>query len=326
VGALALEQNGVRILGAYPGGAPIDIVAQIEWMLETYAVNPPLQMSDQNFLFKLLVPFIAFGYSIDLPFLDNAYTGQNLVSPTYSNATDPSQDLLFWFGAGPEDPLGTFWLFQLVPPDPTTLLNPDIRSLFEVARAQGIEDPCVDLATNTTDKICAALEHNSLLGNGDLENISFPVQLCHSVEDDGITYKNLPMFPFINPNVTLYSEEDPLLRPQGPHLPAQIYCSLSPIAAMGVNVGGGDSPTLMTPFAEEPEMCSTRTQSPTAAPVTPSPFEPVPEIEPVTETPPDWGSLDHGQTQTRPEESNAPVLNLFLTLLVMVCGWADVVY
>ena len=113
-------------------------------------------ISDHNFLLKLLVPFTAFGYSIDLAFLDNALMGQNLVSPTYSNATDPSRDL-YWFGASPENQLGTFWLFQLVPPDPTTLLNPGVRALFKVARAQGIEGPCVDFATNTTDKICAAL-------------------------------------------------------------------------------------------------------------------------------------------------------------------------
>jgi hypothetical protein len=324
VGALALEQNGVRILGTYPGGAPIDIVAQIGWMLETYAVNPPLMNSDQNFLLKLLVPFIAFGYSTDLPFLDNAFTGQNLVSATYSNETDPTRDLLFWFGAGPENPLSTFWLFQLVPSDPTTVLNPEIRALFEIARAQDIKDPCVDFATNTTDKLCAALKHNSLLGIGGLEDISFPVQFCHSIEDDGIAYANLPEFPFVNPNVTLYAQDDSLLRPQGPHLPAQIYCSLSPIEALGVNLGGDDSPTLITPLAEEPEMCATRTRSPTAAPVTPPPFEPIPEIEPVTpQAPPDWGNLDYGQHDMGPR-SSAQVQNLLLTLFAMACCLAAV--
>jgi hypothetical protein len=294
-------------------------------MLETYAVNPPVPNSDQTFLLKLLVPFFAFGYSTDLPFLDNAFTGQNLVSTTYSNATDPARDLLWWFGAGPENPLGTFWLFQLVPTDPTTLLNPEVRSLFEFARAQGIEDPCIDFATNTTDKLCAALEDNSLLGIGGLEDISFPVELCHSTEDDGITYDNLPEFPFVNPNVTLYTQEDSLLRPQGLHLPAQIYCSLSPIAALGVDVGGDDSPTLITPLTEEPEICSARTRSPTAAPSTPPLVDSDTEIEPVTETSPDWGNLDSGQKEMGPNsESSAPVQNLLLTLIVMACGLAAV--
>jgi hypothetical protein len=304
VGALALEQNGVRILGTHAGGVPLDIVTQIGWMLQTYAApTPPLPNSDQDYLFKLLVPFLAFGYSNDLPFLDNAFTGQNLVSTTYSNATDPARDLLFWFGAGPEDPVSTFWLFQLVPFDPTTIISPDVRSLFRLAWAQGVKDPCgVDFATNTTDMLCAALAHNSLLGKGGLEDIGFPVQLCHSPEDDGITYDNLPEFPFVNPNVTLYTQDDPLLRPQGHHLGSQIYCSLSPISALGSNVGGEDSPVRITRFAEEPEICSTRTRSPTAAFVIPPP----------TDSDEGWGNLDN-----RAQESSVPAPRLFWTWLVV---------
>jgi hypothetical protein len=314
VGALALEQNGVRILGTYAGGAPLDIVTQIGWMLKTYAVNPP----DQSYLLKLMVAFTAFGYSNDLPFLDNAFTGQNLVSSTYSNATDPERDLLFWFGAGPdEDPVNTFWFFQLVPSDPTTIINPDVRSLFEKARAQGIEDPCVDLATNTNDMLCAALQHNSLLGQGGLEDISFPVQLCHSPDDDGVTYDNLPEFPFVNPNVTLYAEDDPLLRPQGLHFGAQTYCSLSPISALGVDVGGNDSPTLITPLDEEPEVCSTRTRPPTAAPVT---LHPTPST--YAEKPQDWDSLDNDNKGMGGRESSAPAQGFFLTWFVLACGLA----
>lgn len=316
MGALALEQNGVRILGTHTGGAPLDIVTQIGWMLKTYAENPPIE----NYLLQLMVSFTAFGYSNDLPFLDNAFTGQNLVSTTYSNATDPARDLLFWFGAGPEDPVSTFWLFQLVPSDPTTLINPDVRSLFEVARAQGIEDPCDDFATNTSDLLCAALQHNSLLGKGGLEDISFPVQLCHSPDDDGITYDNLPEFPFVNPKVTLYTENDPLFRPQGLHFGSQTYCSLSPILALGVDVGGDDSPMLITPLAEEPGICSTRTRSPTAAPV--------PEVAPVTRGPTCKDNKKQGVGQKEMghnDESSAPAERFFLRWFVMACGLAALV-
>jgi hypothetical protein len=314
VGALALEQNGVRILGTYAGGAPLDIVTQIGWMLKTYAVSPP----EHNYLLKLMVSFTAFGYSNDLPFLDNAFTGQNLVSTTYSNATDPARDLLFWFGAGPEDPVSTYWLFQLVPSDPTTLINPDVRSLFEVARAQGIEDPCVDFATNTNDMLCAALQHNSLLGKGGLEDISFPVQLCHSPDDDGITFDNLPQFPFVNPKVTLYTEDDPLLRPQGLHFGSQTYCSLSPISALGVDFDGDDSPMLITPLALEPEICSTRTRSPIAAPVTPPPVTPPPTCT-KSKVPKETDKKKMGH------ESSVPAQRFFLTWFVMACGLVSLV-
>lgn len=310
VGALALEQNGVRILGTYAGGAPLDIITQLGWMLKTYAVNPP----NDNYLLKLMVAFTAFGYSNDLPFLDNAFTDQNLVSTTYRNETDPARDLLFWFGAGPEDPVSTFWLFQLVPSDPTTIINPNVRSLFEVAWAQGIADPCVDFSSNTTDMLCAALEHNSLMGKGGLEDISFPVQLCHSPYDDGITYDNLPEFPFVNPQVTLYTEDDPVLRAQGLHFGSQTYCSLSPISAMGVDIGGDDSPILMTPFAdEEPEICSTRTRSPTAVPL-------------ITPRPTPWPLVKNGDTGNKEmghdESSSMPAQRFFVTCLVVAWGVA----
>jgi hypothetical protein len=98
----------------------------------------------------------------------------------------------------------------------------------------------------------------------------------------------------------------------GHHLGSQIYCSLSPISALGVDVVGDDSPMRINRFAEEPEICSTRTRSPTAAPVTPPPTDSNAPQEPDTEQRPQGrGNLDRGH------ESSVPAQRLFWTWFVV---------
>ena len=81
--------------------------------------------------------------------------------------------------------------------------------------------------------------------------VDFPTVVCHSPDDEIITVKNAPTYPFSNPNVQEYTGIPGLniLGPAGSHLLAAMPCGISPILTL--QAGGADNPAAITKM----EMC-----------------------------------------------------------------------
>ena len=98
--------------------------------------------------------------------------------------------------------------------NPLSFYNPDLVDVYAGGIARGEPEPCVTSVTEKTDKLCQALRDQDVIDI--LELASYPVFLCHSVEDQLVPFANLPD-PDVNRNVRIR-------KVKGRHAPAGIPC------------------------------------------------------------------------------------------------------
>jgi hypothetical protein len=186
---------------------------------------------------------------------------------------DPSnstQNVIAWFAA--PDALTVEQIFVLAPPDVSVIGNPDLLAIYEAARADGVLAACSDPAylNDKVDKLCQALRESSLW-DAIHNDITFPTSVCHSPEDDFVTYQNIPLFDE-NPNVVEFVSSIPGLDIQGDHQVAQILCPLDPVTTVAF-AQGDDTPTKMVPMDDPPPQC-VDSSTPPAPPPTEAPSDP----------------------------------------------------
>jgi hypothetical protein len=95
----------------------------------------------------------------------------------------------------------------------------------------------------------------------------FPTTICHSPQDNIVTFNNVPVFPFSNELVVPYSPPLAFLTPAGSHLGALVLCALSPILAITQVTTNG--PILIVALENPPATCGAGamvTQEPGANP------------------------------------------------------------
>lgn len=179
-GALALEQIGVAIHSAYPGGAVWQPTLQFAFIFEVFAPDaPPLDASSLA-SWKIFLPMISYTSSIDNDLLPNTGSGQLMVSEAYSQG-DIETNVFDWFN--PPGQLSVNSAYAQFAPDITTdILNQNLKAIYDESRALGEPDACSNFVSDTTDALCAAILGADLIP--DLENlVGFPTIVCHSPED-----------------------------------------------------------------------------------------------------------------------------------------------
>lgn len=95
-------------------------------------------------------------------------------------------------------------------------INLELFELYNKFKANNNQDPCLD-AGASFDQICKALKQNDLFPS--IETADFPIRLCHSMEDELISYHNLPN-QFVNPQFISMTETF------GKHDQASLFCTL----------------------------------------------------------------------------------------------------
>jgi len=96
------------------------------------------------------------------------------------------------------------------------IIDPAIVALFQAALASGDLLPCNNAVAGETDLLCQAFQEQDLVEV--LETTTYPVILCHSPDDDLVSYGNLPDLSS-NPLLTLINST-------GAHLEAFLPCAV----------------------------------------------------------------------------------------------------
>lgn len=141
--------------------------------------------------------------------------------------------------------------------DPLSIFSPELLSFVRGAIVDGDSDPCNNadrIVEGVNDKLCDALKENDL--NSVLETSEYPVRLCHSPDDEVVSFENLPDF---DKNVLLE-----FLESSGTHFEAAVPCLLQAMLFM-----------LSSDFQDYPveakdtgEGCPAPTLSPAPSPLT----------------------------------------------------------
>ena len=104
--------------------------------------------------------------------------------------------------------------------------------MFQAARQDGVFGACGEeqYVTEHTDMLCDAIL-NAVLWDELEHDVTHPVVICHSPEDETVGIVNVPpMMP--NPNVNFYEPNLSLLAPRGNHFIAEIICALDPVTVI----------------------------------------------------------------------------------------------
>jgi hypothetical protein len=127
-GAMSLKRAGMTIVKTTVGGAPLDLVTQLEHLLSNSFMNGQgAVVSRTNTILRIMVGLWGFAYSAtDFDFLANAYQNQPLISQAQ---TESIVD-----GMSAPNPISRDEFFKRVPLNPLSLLNSDIVDLFDVRR------------------------------------------------------------------------------------------------------------------------------------------------------------------------------------------------
>jgi hypothetical protein len=149
-GSFALQQLGVTIWGAYPGGAPYQPIEQYAAVLADFSDGPPAD-PDKLFALQVQVAYNGYANSNEFPFLANTGADQPLLADLFRIPGTP-QNAIDWFATG-----------ATIGDDFLDMINADFNAIFEAARADGVTNPCTAYVTNTTDKLCQVFEEASLI-------------------------------------------------------------------------------------------------------------------------------------------------------------------
>jgi len=186
--------------------------------------NSTIPVEQSNLL--AFVAFIAAAYSNEnADFLPNAGTNQTLASPEFLDDQDPFKDVRDWFFG--EDALSVDELIARLPLDDfASLLHPNYLALVAAAAADGnmASLPCVDYTSDETSLLCQALLENSAVPI--LQTAEFPVQWCHSEEDEVVSYTiSELLIPTDRDNIQQYDPPLESLAPRGSHGTANQLCN-----------------------------------------------------------------------------------------------------
>jgi hypothetical protein len=161
-------------------------------------------------------------------------------------------------------------IVPLLPANAVDILNPDMLALYRNALEEGeVLDACRNgtFVTPVIEPLCDAFLDASLLGA--LENdISFPLSICHSPDDDLVTFAQVPdlnttTFP---DNIQMYEAVLPGLAPQGGHSAAFVTCVIDPVFTVAFANPGNASPTFMRPLMMPPPQCLPNGEEPSETP------------------------------------------------------------
>ena len=159
---------------------------------------------------------VGAAYSSTYPELANFEEGQDMLA---SDARDAIVELITNSASKAE-------VQALIPTDdPTSVFSPQLVAFSQNALVDGDSDPCNNadrVIQGVNDKICEALQDNDLTEL--LETTPYPVRLCHSPDDDVVSYANLPDF---DTNVLLER-----LDSTGNHVEAATTCLLQSVLFM----------------------------------------------------------------------------------------------
>lgn len=244
---------GVDIIGVQSGGGPFRIGS--EAILRIFqdidaGIFPVRRM--------FILPLIGAAYSSTYEGLANYQQSQDMLAPeTRQKFVD-----LITAGASEADINA-----QIPAEDPLSLMDPALISFVRAAIASNNFDPCAgdDLAVAGADRLCQALQDNDLIAL--LATVEYPVDVCHSPDDELVAYENVPDFT-VNPDYVSY------VPATGSHNDAGTQCILTSL----LYATSGDFQAIVPPVAHFPGGCA-------SAAATPAPsFGPGPTMAPATPT------------------------------------------
>ena len=251
-GALALEQNGVTILSSRPGGTPLELDTQLG-----FALNLDEAKSSSSAAPQLLLAFFAYSYSNNFPFLSNSNnTEQVALHPSWMSQTDSQRNIVDWFDSS--ETLPTTDILSLLPTNSIQdILNAALVDLYKESIYEGYPNACTEgiFVTDSTRVLCDAIL-GSGLWNILLNEINFPVSICHSPQDDIIGFDNIPDPTALPPNIKFYNSNMEILNPRGGHYKSMFFCALDSITYIASqNPDGQNSPILRAPLSNLPDQC-----------------------------------------------------------------------
>jgi hypothetical protein len=180
---------GVDIIGVKSGGAPFRVGSEV-------ILRIMKDIDDGVFPARRLyiLPLIAAAYSSTYEDVDNYQQGQDLLAP------ETRQKFVDLITAGT---LEADINAQIPTDDPLSLMDPDMISFARTAIADNNFDPCAgdNLAAVNMDRACQALQDNDLIAL--LATVEYPVDVCHSPDDELVAYENVPDFT-VNPTFVSY--------------------------------------------------------------------------------------------------------------------------
>ena len=252
-----LHRMGVDIIGVKSGGGPFRIGSEaILRIIE--AIDAGVFPSRRNFI----LPLIAAAFSSTYEGLANFQQDQDML------ALETRQlfvDLIT--ASASADDINA----QISTDDPLSLINPVALAFARTAIAANNFDPCAgdNLAAAGMDRLCQALQDNDLIAL--LATVEYPVDVCHSPDDEVVAYENVPDFT-VNPTFVSY------VTATGSHNDAGGQC----IFAGLTYATSGDFQAIIPPAAHFPGGCASASAltmapavaTPTMAPVniaTPAP-------------------------------------------------------
>jgi hypothetical protein len=251
-GALALEQNGVTILSSRPGGTPLELDIQLG-----FALNLDEAKSSSSAASQLLLAFFAYSYSNNFSFLSNSNnTEQVALHPSWMNQIDSERNVVDWFDS--LETLSTTDILSLLPTNNIQdILNTAIVDLYKESIYEGYPNACTEgiFVTDSTRVLCDAIL-DAGLWNILLNEINFPIYICHSPQDDIIGFDNIPDPTALPPNIKFYNSNMEILNPRGGHYESMFFCALDPITYIASqDPDGQNSPISRAPLSNPPAQC-----------------------------------------------------------------------
>jgi hypothetical protein len=252
-----LHRMGVDIIGVQSGGAPFRVGSEV-------ILRIMKDIDDGIFPARRLfiLPLIAATYSSTYEDVANYQQGQDLLAP------ETRQKFVDLITAGT---LEADINAQIPTDDPLSLMAPYMISFARTAIADNNFDPCAgdNLAAVNMDRVCQALQENDLIAL--LATVEYPVDVCHSPDDELVAYENVPDFT-VNPTFVSYVPST------GSHNDAAVDCILGSL----LYATSSGFQAIMPPVAHFPGGCASATPAPvgalgppTMAPVIPT-FAPTP--------------------------------------------------
>jgi pimeloyl-ACP methyl ester carboxylesterase len=251
-GALALEQNGVTILSSRPGGTPLELDTQLG-----FALSLDEAKSSSSAASQLLLAFFAYSYSNNFSFLSNSNnTEQVALHPSWMSQTDSQRNIVDWFDSS--ETLTTTDILSLLPANSIQdILNAALVDLYKESIYEGYPNACTEgiFVTDSTRVLCDAIL-DAGLWNILLNEINFPISICHSPQDDVIGFDNIPDPTALPPNIKFYNSNMEILNPRGGHYESMFFCALDPITYIASqDPDGQSSPILRAPLSNPPDQC-----------------------------------------------------------------------
>jgi hypothetical protein len=139
-------------------------------------------------VYRFIYLLFLASFSSSYPGLPNYNTGQDLISDDFLHPEIKERNVLKWLNDTSATIVG---LNDFVPNGWQHLMDKEYLNFFRHAISNNIEDPCTaNYQVGFNDKLCDALRENDLTEL--LETATFDIHLCHSIEDDLVSYNNLP--------------------------------------------------------------------------------------------------------------------------------------